>query len=618
MISMKLFERILSGAAYPLFALALLAPACTLPVAAEQPFKTAQEVVAVAFCWAFLALVATLRLWRGRSPFPAFNSSARVAIGGVVLWFAVSTVFSYNPAISVGYLVSVIAYAGMAIATLGWLEDAPGRRNFVIGLFACELGLQSLASLLEITRAPILQAALDAVPLYVVAGHQVPGNLWLHDFLTALVMISRGGILVGTLGNPNYVAELFTLLLPVLVGWAFGLSTGRSRILAAVGMLPLLVVYGLTDCRAALLGVVVGGIVAAGIVYGAQRFNPLIAWQSRAQRPLVAAAATALVLLAGVAARGVVTKFHGGIDVDITRRLLNWRSTINLACHHLLTGVGLGAFKLTNVQQLAADNPNGLPYGASLERFVQAHSEPIQAFAEFGVIGVAVLGLAFGLWGREVRNNQDLAQGQKFGLLWGMSGLLVASCFGFPFHIPQTAMSVMMVVAMGLARGADSPSEARTAWNPLLALVAGALVALIGTQTYLKYTWPSYVGQEYAYVGIKLADEKMFNQAEKVFAVATRLVRFKGWYGLFLVRSYVEDHRYQEALMQYQAERRDGLGMEAEYWRGLALACLGRPQEALGAYEKVLHYYDKDNVYFGKAQEGVRLLQKDVALSPSR
>jgi O-antigen ligase len=208
----------------------------------------------------------------------------------------------------------------------------------------------------------------------------------------------------GTMGNPNLLAALLAMMLPVAVDDALAAHQWRERVVALTLALPMGLALLLTFGRGAWVGAAIGTAIT------------LIASMRQGWRIRLGV----LTLLAGVAAFGLlaVAAGHGGLSLggSIVDRLTSiaspatgsgatrlhvWRDTINLVASRPLIGYGPDTFGLVYPRfETGVWTPGYL--------VDKAHSEVLQLAATQGLVGVLgfaamLIAIAWTFWkGRRV------------------------------------------------------------------------------------------------------------------------------------------------------------------------------------------------------------------------
>jgi O-antigen ligase len=573
----------------------LLVPPLHLQVTVLETYKVPQEFLIVTIGWVFIGLVALARslagqpLWSGGS-----KSWARWGTIGFCAWLWISSALGYSSALPWQFAMTVTTYLMIGQSILDWTEARLGRRNLVLAGLTLLVGCQVALSLAEYFRVPFSTWA-KTVPTFTQSTGSIPYGWWLHDICYVLGFPSDQGALVGTLGNVNYLAEFLALLLPVLVTWAISLKSKLGKVALGLVLVPAFLVLVATGTRAALLGLMLSGLLAAGLVWGWSKVDLRRWWADSKGKGGILASAIVLVALSAVTGGTLLQKLSRGVDGNIQGRLMIWKNALDLWAAHPFSGAGLGGFRVLNVAELERHFSTGLPSILALVRFGQVHNDPLQALVELGVVGFSLLLVVAVAWWREVCKNESLTPVQRFGHLWAMGALLVASCFGFPFHIPVTALAVVVVFALGLASEREATASVPVIWRPAYALVACGLIAVMGVQAVQKDVWPLFQAHRYGFVAGQLKDQSRYKEAEVVYDLAFRHNRFKGAEAYYVLSTLVDQQKYDEVLKRYDEMAKVGIGTEGNYWKARALYATGKTVDAVNTYNYIIRYFGEQD-----------------------
>jgi hypothetical protein len=562
-----------------------------MPINSAEPFKVPAEAVIVCGAWVFLALAACT------VPRLRFSTAQRW-LACLLGWLGVSTLLAYNPASSLGYMITVGTYFALGFALVGWLDHAD--RAFRRGVIWLIAGLVAV----ETALGYVQRAGVDLAGW----GAKVAPSSYFSGYMAVLGATTGQHLPIGSLGNVNYLAEFLVLCLPVLVGWALTIKAPALRWAAVLATLPAYALVVATACRAAMLGTVVGAVVAAIVVWGLAALDTRRWVATKGGGVTVAAVLGGLALGLATFGTDLFHKLHslGSGDLNVTQRLVNWQAGVAIWRDHILNGAGLGGFKLLDVEKLRLLHPNGLPPMTGVTRFFQAHNEPVQLLAELGSVGMFFAVMALADWGKEVRENETLPATARFGLIWGCVALIVASCFGFPFHIPLTAFAFVLVVALGLARPTDEAEPAE------LRLWAGAVAVALGAACFHFGVGPLYQSSLDQQRAAKAADAGKYAEAAALYRKAQQANRFKASIITQELLALYHEKRYQEMVDLFDQNQREGLGMDAVTIKADGLAELGRKDEAIALYDHVMHYYSPDHPNYRRAASQIGHLQPAV------
>lgn len=241
----------------------------------------------------------------------------------------------------------------------------------------------------------------------------------------------------GTLGNPNFVAGLMAITIPLacalVVAPAF---SRRMRVMAALALVLLSAALVVTGSRAGAIGLACGIVVFA--VFLRHRLSRWV---------MAGAVLAAVVTIVASGGRGTIETLRGRVYI--------WQTAWAHAWDRPITGLGPGAFELhyagwdEAARATARTSARDLRF-AGPQQF--AHNDYLQALIERGVAGlvttVLVLATPVLVWRGSPRG---AVPGRE--ALAGAAGALAAcaavACFDFPLQRPAETAAVWM--AAGLA-----------------------------------------------------------------------------------------------------------------------------------------------------------------------
>jgi O-antigen ligase len=307
---------------------------------------------------------------------------------------------------------------------------------------------------------------------------------WLPGVLAITPNLSDWrGFLAAGLGNTSHIGDLLALaILPALV--AFGQARRRfwTWMLGGVAVLlpaGLIVSYSVGSN----LGLILGALVMIVLVWRATHGR----WFLRRWRrwaTLVAAWAMLVVFFnvniplnphrPGILKEGFGSKrWHDGAPT----RLVIWAEAVEMIRRHPLLGVGTGNFTYVYPEMDSAwakARPDLAPYQGIYTN--AAHNELLQAWAELGVVGLALLLAIFALAYRSLLSEIDRAAAPDFFIRATLAGLLTAwiaqAQMNFALQQPTGALCLYAILAATLI---ESDLRSRRAGMPPLVNESGLL-----------------------------------------------------------------------------------------------------------------------------------------------
>jgi len=258
-------------------------------------------------------------------------------------------------------------------------------------------------------------------------------------------------------GNPGDLGAY--LVLPCLIAqWAVFRRRGRIRILAAAALGLCLYAVVVTQTLAALGALAVGSAVLWALLLPRRQAALLFGGGAALVAVLALAVAPLRVRIAAKAGQALA----GDWNSVLTGRLDGWRAALWMIREHPWTGVGHGAYRPEFVPAMNELLDRGIQmYPQHLQPvFANAHNEYLEAVADWGLLGIAVL--AWGLWVLFAALRR--ARGQEgHALAWaGVSALAVLSFVYFPFRIALLAFPALLFLSWVLRRGDPQEPEEGT------------------------------------------------------------------------------------------------------------------------------------------------------------
>lgn len=236
-----------------------------------------------------------------------------------------------------------------------------------------------------------LAALITYVPLcfytsQYISGYNIPVILivlWVITVfcicLYSIVQYFCGDLVIGTLGNPNFLASHIGISIPVCIGILLYLINKNNRnsflkiILCMFITAVFFVALFLTCARGAWLG-----IFASLVCF------TVIGWAPRNKRALIIASLVFLIILLGCTSWGIkflTEQFRGDVRVPI------WKATINMIAEKPLLGWGKGAYFIFYPQYRLQEYWS---VRCPTDLTIHAHNEYLQICAETGIAGLFI------------------------------------------------------------------------------------------------------------------------------------------------------------------------------------------------------------------------------------
>ncbi len=343
----------------------------------------------------------------------------------------------------------VVAIASLTLVTGGHPRHG---RPAVVDLWiagACLVGW-SLALDRARLRRLLAGLAIPASAMAVLAVLQFHGIYRPFGFAGGQERLRQG--VTALAGNPGDLGD-YLVLGALVAQWGLLGAWGRKDGLKGVGVW----------LWAGSLGLIVYGLVVSQTLTAAVALiaGSLVLWlRALPWRRAFVAATAALVLLvaAGTLAPPLRSRLAkvgrevaaGEWNAALTGRLDGWRAAVWMLEQHPWTGVGQGAFRAEFARaELALIDRGVRPYRGHAEPFfANAHNDYLEAGAEWGLPGLAVLAWALWVLARSVHAGARLEDGRHQALAWSTVAAGAVLALGhFPFHLALVAYPYLLVFA---------------------------------------------------------------------------------------------------------------------------------------------------------------------------
>lgn len=332
-----------------------------------------------------------------------------------------------------------VAAFGMSLYT-----NMDAWRRIVIGLWFMGLYLGIFSILLDtlsnrgLTRESLTGALLAGGLLLLVFGY----------IQVATFYAAGGGIPrpVSTLGNPNSLAAVLVVLVPLALGQVV-LRTGVLRTLYTLYALAAALLLVMTRSRGAWIGAG-AGLLVLGILlllhFDLLSLRQVVArWRALRTSARAAAVVGIIAVLLALAAGAlylVDTLDDPGRDLGLRTYL--WNAALTMAAEKPVAGQGLYTFgrNLPLFDSIPPRQPHS-----------HAHNAPLQIAAEVGIAGVAALAVSVILVLIAIRFNWTRTDGPVRLTLAGTGGAVTAFAVHHLLDLPAMAPAVALVGVMTLA-----------------------------------------------------------------------------------------------------------------------------------------------------------------------
>ncbi|MEM8960352.1 MAG: O-antigen ligase family protein [Acidobacteriota bacterium] len=370
------------------------------------------------------------------------------------------------------------------VEALSWksLAGIPAVRALFPVLIAAALGFLTSDHLGHVGRAyPSLLIAVAAVIGWSIAlRHRERRQLFLLMLAPAFVLSALGILQYFGIATPFDFGDISRrlavtsraggaydlaayLLLPVLVtqvGWKLAKKPWQRYVFAgllAVFVFAIVVTQTLTAIFA---------LVLMSVIF----WLPLLARRDWL-RTMAAGITVLIVMVLAFAplrdrlATKITNVERGQVNDFFTGRLDGWRAAWWMFTEHPIVGVGHGAYRAEYGRARLVLYADGVEFYQKQHQtfFVNAHSDPLEALAEWGLVGA--IAMLWGVWwiGRSLRRRYgELRQRDPAVAAFlpaALAALVVLACTGFPLHLALIAYPFLLVLSEVLAP-ADEEVEA--------------------------------------------------------------------------------------------------------------------------------------------------------------
>jgi len=316
--------------------------------------------------------------------------------------------------------------------------------------------------------------------------HVVPG------YMRSFGDVHRIG---GFYNNPNHLAAFLSVMTLFTASVAlFGRGGATWKLLLVFISLASAVGVALTVSRGALVGLGTGALtlVVLGLWVLAKTYPTLIG------KVILGIGALAMLMglgLSSVFSEQLQSRSGIGSIQQGDPRLYIWRAALAQYAEHPALGSGARMFYAGCIKYRTADSVSWM------QDALFAHNEWLQALADYGVVGLALValmmlihllnGLRFLRWfvGERFPRKATIASnnlGFTIGSITAIVAMLVHAVFEFHFHVPATALTAAFMLGILTNPGIEDPIHRPTriiGVRPLmkLTLILAGAVLLYGT-----------------------------------------------------------------------------------------------------------------------------------------
>jgi len=227
--------------------------------------------------------------------------------------------------------------------------------------------------LVKCSVALVISGAIES--LYAIILYFFGGGYTSDAWLDSEMFSTIGGRAVGSLDNPNMLAEFLILIIPIAVSMFIGRGEGLGRFQTLLSLGIMGVALVITWSRGAWLAIII-----AALIY-------LLMWHHRSIWIILGGVA-ALPVIMTVLPNSIISRFAsiGNLsDSSTSYRVYIWRAVVNMISDNPWSGIGIGEGAWRRVYPLYSY--------IGIEAAPHSHDLYLQIWLELGIIGLVVFAL---------------------------------------------------------------------------------------------------------------------------------------------------------------------------------------------------------------------------------
>jgi tetratricopeptide (TPR) repeat protein len=318
------------------------------------------------------------------------------------------------------------------------------------------------------------------------------------------------GRVYSTMGNPDYMATQFSILIPVMIALIISPISRINKFLVTIYLCFMFILIIVSHGRGAWVGFL-GSLIYMFILFGAAYGRDFFA----RNRAFAIGVASFVVLLAVIFSfpnplnknsQTIIDRLKSGYSLtnnSVAVRLFYWESALQMAMKNPVLGAGIGGFSLNTsyFQRKVLDRwEKAAPLmAAQVEPHVElyTHNDYLQTLAETGFMGLgAYLWLFAAILIMSFRNafaeNNPLLKNILFGISGAIVAFLLNSLLNFPWRVAPTLILLWSLFAVFSLSETKTTHEAASdkfrSWAPALALLFAVIFSATQVNSLLANT----------------------------------------------------------------------------------------------------------------------------------
>ena len=348
---------------------------------------------------------------------------------------------------------------------------------------------------------------------FILASHFIVTTYGLLQYLGVdfIKWVSFGeGRVYSTMGNPDYMATQFSILIPVMIALIISPISRINKLLVTIYLCFMFILIIVSHGRGAWVGFL-GSLIYMFILFGAAYGRDFF---SR-NRAFAVGLASFVVLLAIIFSfpnplnknsQTILDRLKSGYSLtnnSVAVRLFYWESALQMAMKNPLLGAGIGGFSLNTsyFQRKVLDRWEKVAplMAEQIEPHVElyTHNDYLQTLAETGFAGLgAYLWLFAAILIMSFRNafaeNNPLLKNILFGISGAIVAFLLNSLLNFPWRVAPTLILLWSLFAVFSLSETKTTHEAVSdkfkSWVPALALLLAVIFSAAQVNSLLANT----------------------------------------------------------------------------------------------------------------------------------